>query len=376
MKYLIILILLTASIHLNAQIKADGYISVMPTRISLDQSDESFWDNVLHNRLNLSYDFSPKVIGVAQFRNRLIWGNTIKLIPGYPALINSDDGWLDMSYNIASNNSAILNMTVDRLWMDFFLGKLQIRAGRQRINWGQSMVWNPNDIFNAYSFFDLDYPEKPGIDGVRLQLFTGMASMAEGVFKIDHKNRKTMALRYRFNAVRYDWQILGGRLNDSDWIAGLGWSGHVGDAGFYGESTLLMPDEPHSDETLIMSTGIDYTFRNSLMLRGEMLYSSNLPDKVSGFSDFLSGQASLRQLSVTRYTCFASIQYPLTPLFNGTLSTMFFPGSKAWYLGPSFEYSLNQNVFLSTFLNFFFNNVDARNRTTDFQGALRLKWYL
>jgi hypothetical protein len=376
MKYLIILILLTASIHLNAQIKADGYISVMPTRISLDQSDESFWDNVLHNRLNLSYDFSPKVIGVAQFRNRLIWGNTIKLIPGYPALINSDDGWLDMSYNIASNNSAILNMTVDRLWMDFFLGKLQIRAGRQRINWGQSMVWNPNDIFNAYSFFDLDYPEKPGIDGVRLQLFTGMASMAEFDFKIDHKNRKTMALRYRFNAVRYDWQILGGRLNDSDWIAGLGWSGHVGDAGFYGESTLLMPDEPHSDETLIMSTGIDYTFRNSLMLRGEMLYSSNLPDKVSGFSDFLSGQASLRQLSVTRYTCFASIQYPLTPLFNGTLSTMFFPGSKAWYLGPSFEYSLNQNVFLSTFLNFFFNNVDARNRTTDFQGALRLKWYL
>ena len=35
-------------------------------------------------------------------------------------------------------------------------------AGRQRINWGQTFVWNVNDVFNAYSYFDFDYKERPG----------------------------------------------------------------------------------------------------------------------------------------------------------------------------------------------------------------------
>ncbi|WP_462317387.1 hypothetical protein [Marinilabilia sp.] len=221
MRYISLIILLIVSMQVKAQIKADGYLGTMPTWYYLDQMDQNLWENVVHNRINLSYDFSPSLIGVIQFRNRLIFGETVREIPGYVALINSDQGWVDMTYNLASGNSAILNMTVDRLWLDFYIGKLQVRAGRQRINWGQAMVWNPNDIFNAYSFFDFDYPERPGIDGVRLQLYTGMTSQVEGVFKIDHEQRKTMAMRYRFNAGRYDWQILGGRLHDSDWTAGL-----------------------------------------------------------------------------------------------------------------------------------------------------------
>jgi hypothetical protein len=374
-RYISLIILLIVSMQVKAQIKADGYLGTMPTWYYLDQMDQNLWENVVHNRINLSYDFSPSLIGVIQFRNRLIFGETVREIPGYVALINSDQGWVDMTYNLASGNSAILNMTVDRLWLDFYIGKLQVRAGRQRINWGQAMVWNPNDIFNAYSFFDFDYPERPGIDGVRLQLYTGMTSQVEGVFKIDHEQRKTMAMRYRFNAGRYDWQILGGRLNDSDWTAGLGWAGHIGDAGFYGEGTLLIPDDETQDETLIASTGLDYTFKNSLLLRSEFLYSSNLPQEVSGFSDFLAGQASIRNLSVTKYSLFAMAQYPFTPLFTGAMNVMTFPGTKAWYLGPSFEYSLKSNLYLTTFINLFFNENDLTGKSTDFQGAIRLKWF-
>ncbi|MFO8001826.1 MAG: hypothetical protein R6U46_11320 [Marinilabilia sp.] len=375
MRYLILIAILMTSIQLKGQIKADGYVSNMPGWYYMDQMDESFWDNTLHHRLNMSYDFSSSLIGVMQLRNRLIWGETVEQIPGYAAIIDKDEGWLDMSFNIGSGRSYVLNATIDRLWLDWNTGRFQLRTGRQRINWGQAAVWNPNDIFNAYSFFDFDYPERPGVDGIRLQYYAGMASRAEAVISIDRKNRKTMALYYRFNTGGYDWQILGGLLNDQDRTAGLGWSGHIGDAGFYGESTLLVPKAEDSEKTLITSVGANYTFNNSLLLRGELLYSSNLPREVGSFTNFLVGQASVRDLSVARYSCFASVQYPFSPLFTGTVSAMAFPGSGAWYVGPSWEYSLNSNLYLSMFLNLFRNNNPETGKTTDLQGSLRLKWY-
>ncbi|MFW5754505.1 MAG: hypothetical protein ACOCV9_06850 [Marinilabiliaceae bacterium] len=368
------LFFLTA-MQLHAQIKADGYMSLMPSWYYVDQMDQGLWDNVLHNRINMSYDFSDSFVGVLQVRNRLISGQTLKEIPGYKALIQQDEGALDMSFNPLSGDNYVLNTTIDRLWLDWYAGDFQARAGRQRINWGQAMVWNPNDLFNAYSFFDFDYPERPGIDGIRLQLFTGMASRVEAVIKMDRSNRKTMAMLYRFNAGRYDWQVLGGRLNDEDWTAGLGWSGQIGDAGFYGEGTFLIPDARENDEALIASLGGNYTFENSLQLRGEALYSSNLPKKLNTFTNFLTGEASVRSLSVARYSCFASVQYPFTPLFSGTLSAMVFPGNRAWYVGPSWEYSLDSNLYLSMFLNFFRNNPADDEASIDFQGALRLKWH-
>ncbi|RCW29814.1 hypothetical protein [Marinilabilia salmonicolor] len=373
MRTFFLIFALLISCNIRSQMKADGYLGIMPAWYHLEQLGQNLRETTIHNRINLSYDFSPTVIGVVQFRNRLIHGQTINKIPGYAAFIDNDQGFLDMSHNIASGNSAILNMTIDRLWLDFYLGKLQVRAGRQRINWGQAMVWNPNDIFNAYSFFDLDYPERPGIDGLRLQLFTGPASQLDGVFKIDSDHKKTMAMRFRFNAGRYDWQVLGGRLNDQDWTAGLGWSGHIGDAGFYGEGTLLIPD--HGEETVIASTGMNYTFKNSLLWQSEFLYSSNLSNTIDGFSNFITGQASIKNLSVTKYTIFSSVQYPFTPLFSGTLNAMHFVGTNGWYAGPSLEYSIQRNLYLSAFLNLFLNKTLQNGNTTDYLGAVRLKWF-
>ena len=36
-----------------------------------------------------------------------------------------------------------------------------------------NLVWNPNDLFNAFSFVDFDYEERPGSDALRIQKYTG-----------------------------------------------------------------------------------------------------------------------------------------------------------------------------------------------------------
>jgi hypothetical protein len=63
-------------------------------------------------------------------------------------------------------------------YLDYTAGKWQFRVGRQRINWGVNLVWNPNDVFNSFSYFDFDYEERPGSDAVRVQYYTGTTSSA------------------------------------------------------------------------------------------------------------------------------------------------------------------------------------------------------
>ena len=54
-----------------------------------------------------------------------------------------------------------------------------MRIGRQRINWGVNLAWNPNDLFNAYSLIDFDYQERSGVDAIRFQYYTGEMSSIE-----------------------------------------------------------------------------------------------------------------------------------------------------------------------------------------------------
>jgi hypothetical protein len=113
------------------------------------------------------------------------------------------------------------------VWFQYTNEKLQVTAGRQRINWGQTFVWNPNDIFNTYSYFDFDYEEKPGSDAVRVQYFLNPTSAFELAAKLDRQNKATIAGLYRFNKLNYDIQFLSGITDEQDFVAGAGWSGQI-----------------------------------------------------------------------------------------------------------------------------------------------------
>ena len=107
----------------------------------------------------------------------------VKKFPDYEQMIDEEGGYFDLGTVLISADGWFLHSAIDRAWVDYTLGKLQVRAGRQRINWGVNLVWNPNDIFNTFSYFDFDYEERPGTDAVRVQYYTGTTSSAELVYK-------------------------------------------------------------------------------------------------------------------------------------------------------------------------------------------------
>ncbi|MDD3022123.1 MAG: hypothetical protein PHX61_14260, partial [Alphaproteobacteria bacterium] len=290
----------------------NGYITNMQSFMFEDVNKAWISDNLLHNRLNFHWNSSSKLFGfTVDLRNRLISGESIKDNPNYIPASTSDKGWQKLFLNIASGNSYVLTSKIDRAYWDITLDKWQLRVGRQRINWGQCMVWNPNDLFNTYSFFDFDYIERPGSDAVRLQYYTGNTSSVEMAVKADRYNRITAAGLYRFNVSNYDIQLLAGLMNSEEYVLGAGWSGNIGNAAFTGEFSYFHPQKHFSDNTGIVavSLGSNYTFNNSLTLQAEVLYNQQ-QKRNNSFTEYYNMDLSARNLSFSKYTAMVQASYP------------------------------------------------------------------
>jgi hypothetical protein len=340
-------------------------------------------DNLFHNRLNFYWYYGNNLTTSIQFRNRFMYGQTLTTTPGYAESIDNEENFLDLSMNIFNEQSFFLNTAIDRLFLQYTAGRFVFTVGRQRINWGQTMVWNPNDVFNVQNFFDFDYPEKPGSDAVRIQYYPNYTSSLELAAKLDKNEKVTAAAYYRFNKGGYDWQIISGVLAEDDIFAGAGWAGDIEGAGFRGEMSYFHPLENYSDTSglFIASLSLDYTFSNSLYLQFETLYNMKTEGADNtGFFDFYQGTLDVKKLSFSEWNFFIQGSYPVTPLLNASLSGIYFPEVKGFYAGPSLNYSLKDNVELSFISQIFDGEFPdpltgkSIERTTLFAGFLRYKF--
>ena len=382
---LIIFLPLLGTLALHSQNKwtMDGYLSDMQSFYQID--DSWLWENTLQDRFSFMYYPNDWLSANLQFRSRVIIGNTLQKIPYYSDALGKDPGWLDMTFfsngTLGENTGYALASVIDRLWLQFTFDKLEIIAGRQRVNWGQTLVWNPNDIFNSYSYFEVDYPERPGVDAIRIQYYTGNASTIELVTKIDSSNRVTAAAYYRLNTLGFDIQFLGGIYQQEDLVLGTGWSGSLGPVSFRSEWSYFRDLDLFADTTgyLMASAGFDYTSSSSLTIQLEGLYSGFAKEMDPGrFLQLYSGSLDVKNLAFTEWSFFANISYPITPLFTGSFACIWYPELKGAYLGPSFELSLMDNLALSLILQYFTAEYDMPSGTTSREdntfAFIRLKW--
>ncbi len=339
----------TSSVSFNGYIKelTMFYKPVEPIPISATESLDYLLLNQFHNRLNFKWFASDKFTFTLEARNRLFFGQMVRKFPAYAKMIEVDNGFFDLSKTLISEDNWFLHSIVDRVYLDYTSGKWQFRAGRQRINWGINLVWNPNDVFNTYSYFDFDYEERPGTDAVKIQYYTGVTSSAELVYKIGNSADSTaIAGMFRFSKFNYDFQFMGGWVG-KDMVMGGGWSGDIKGGGFRGEFTWFIPRDKTDMtdyEAFVASVSGDYTFKNSLYLHGSILFNSHGTTGDAGGRDFLTANdISAKMLSLGKYNLFGQVSYPFTPLFSGNFSVMFNPCDKSSYLGPSLTYSLGNN---------------------------------
>lgn len=375
-------ILLFIPLIINAQdsipkrLSLNGYIS--NTQSFMFDKWDGDWtsDNLIHNRLNFQWNNrNGNWNAVVELRNRLFSGESVEIIPGYAKMVESDNGYKRLSFNIASGKSYLINSKIDRAYISYNKDRFRMKIGRQRINWGQCITWNPNDLFNSSSFFDFDYIEKPGSDALRIQYFASSTSALDISAKVDNQNKATIAALYRFNRLNYDIQIIGGLLSENDYVIGAGWSGEIKGASFRGEVSYFQPKNNFTDTTgvLVVSLGSEYSFPNSFRVQYEILYNKIKGTEVRNFAEFYTMNLSAKKLSFTDLSMLLEGSYPITPLFNATLSVMYLPKIKGYFIGPTLSYSLTENIEFSLIAQSFSGEIIKGERDNSYLGFLRLK---
>ena len=338
---------LAASAQDNWMVK--GYIKGLTAMQTIDDNGEMALENTVHNRFDINWFINDNFTFTAGLRNRIIIGNNVSLIPGYADYVSRDYGYLDLSWVWAEGTSWIGVSQLDRFMLDYTTGNLQITLGRQRINWGQTFVWNPNDLFNTYSYFDFDYEEKPGSDALRLQYYIGESSKLEWSTSLNSESELTSVLLYRFNTKGYDIQFLGGVYTETDYVIGGGFSGSISGGGFSGEMTYFHPmDEPNDGGKVTATIHYDYTFKNSLNLQFEALYNGFGADNFSnGIGDVIFQDLSPKNLFPTKIAFLGSGGYDVSPLFRVMLAGMYGPDGNFLYVGPTLTYSISNSMELA-----------------------------
>ncbi len=331
------------------QFEISGYVNDMPSVIMQSPDNEWLWENLIHNRLNFDWQINTNWRIDAGMRNRLMIGNITEQ-PGYAENIGFDNGWMDMSWNIVDERNVLLNTTFDRLYLTFGKNKWDLKLGRQRINWGQTLVWNPNDIFNTYSFFDFDYVERPGCDAFRGTYYHNETSSTELAASIDYSDKVTVAMLHHWNLKNTDYQVMGGMLTESDVVIGGAVSSDFKGINIRTELSYFQPIKNFTDTSgvISVSVGLDYLFKNSLMLQTEVLYN-NVGNTFSreGLLALYTAPLSAKYLSVCDWNIFVQASYPFTSRLSASLSGMSFIDIQSFYTGLSIDYSILENLDFS-----------------------------
>ncbi|MGV6846423.1 MAG: hypothetical protein ACWA42_09900 [Lutibacter sp.] len=370
-----ILLIFSCLIVVNAQenYSLSGYVKGLSS-IQFTNVSKTFVENTIHNRFDFNWYATNKVTITAGLRNRFIFGSSINQFPNYASYLGEDSGFLNLT-DVWLNKNATIGITqIDRLFIDYTSGKFEVTVGRQRINWGQAFVWNPSDLFNTYSYFDFDYEEKPGSDAIRMQYYLSETSKLELTTTVDIHKKMTSALLYKWNAHKYDFQLLTGIFSQTDWVLGAGWSGSILGGGFNGEVTYFHSiDSSKNSNKFTAVVHYDYIFKNSLSLQFEMLYNGfGSNNSSNSLESFTLMRLNAKNLFPAKTAFFGSVSYPISPLFTALFSSIIAQSGALVYVGPTLTYSLSNNKELAIVGQFY----QLKNRTLINGGAVfaRLKW--
>lgn len=334
-------------LQLSGYLKDMQAVYYLETPVQLGEQHLSWTTcNLVHHRLNLNWYATDALHLSAGIRNRWMTGPLVRQVPAYAEAMAHEEGWMRLRWNLMSGKGYVLNAQLDRLSVDYTWRQFQLRVGRQRINWGMSLVWNPNELFNAFSFTDFDYEERPGCDALQFTWYTSGQSNLEVVARTDSSRSLTLASRYVFNHRDWDIQVLAGTMIN-DVVFGGGCTGAVGLVSIRSEGTVFIPINGASPTAVSATLSADRTLENHLYLHAAYLYNS-LGGRGSGNRPLFdpSNNLSAKMLSTGKHEIFAQTAYPLTPLINLGGACLLNPIDGSAYLSTNLSISLLDDLEL------------------------------
>lgn len=358
-------------------ISVRGYMKNLGIINFTDNASSMYATNLYHNRVNLKiYPVSSFTIA-AEVRTRLFISEQQRFMPDYGKILGIDDGLVDLSFTLVDKYPVVLHTMLDRLYLDWQNEKWQVRLGRQRLNWGINLAWNPNDIFNTYNFLDFDYEERPGADALKVLYNLSSFSNIEVAFSPSRDKEKMVgAIKYAFNKCSYDFQVMAGNYQ-RDVFIGFGWAGNIKNAGFKGEVSYFHDWNDRTFKSVAVSGSItaDYAFKKGWYMAGAFLYNNTATDQLFSATQLFAFNLSPKMLMPARYNFLIQTMKQFTPASTGSLSVIYSPRLNMLILNPYVSYSVVNNLDLDlTVQTFFANNFQKQFKPLGNSVNLRLRW--
>lgn len=329
--------------------------------------------HLVHNRLNLKWKPGSTFSAGTEIRNRFYQGSDVKNTPNFGRRLRNENEAVNLSVIWHQNRTNVLHTNVERLWLEYRQPSWNLRAGRQRINWGMTVTWNPNDIFNTYNFLDFDYEERSGSDALRGQYSISDNSGIEAAVALSgEKNEAIAAIKYAINHKGYDLQFISG-LFHQHFTAGAGWAGSIDDIGYKGEVQIFTANKD-TGGSFNLTMELDYVFKKGWYVNGGMLYNHNGLSHPEQDWSHTSFKISPLNLMPARWNILAGTSKEFSPLFNGSLTVVYSPAVNMLILFPSFRYNLFPNIDIDFVWQSFFAQVQHKFQSISNTVFLRAKW--
>lgn len=378
-------LLLLSGTKLNAQeedsswlkdhVSLNGYVKWLHTA-SFAEGSDLLTHNFLHNRLNLKGHFGNSLVATVEVRNRFFYGETVRLNPGFGEMVDIDNGLVDLSFLPLDERSAVFHTIVDRAYLTYNYKDWEIDIGRQRVNWGINLAWNPNDLFNAYNLVDFDYQERPGSDAIRIQHYSPSSVAEIAIRPGESLDEMVIGGLYKFYKVGYDFQVIVANYY-TDLALGLGWAGNIKNAGFKGEATYFQPRESFQQEgALSASMTFDYAFKSGVYVNVAGLYNSLGSSEGFGLNatQFTTGTLSAKNLMPSKVSSFAQVSGALNSVISASGAVIFLHGMDILFVMPSVAASISNDWDVDLTGQVFFGDQSGTFRNLGNSVFLRFRW--
>lgn len=359
----------------DARLEFHGYVKNMQSALFTDQSGSLVTGNLVHARANLKWEIARDLYLRAESRNRVLYGEQVKQIKDFGKYLDADNGLVDLSYNVVDDTALVFNTTLDRLLLNWSDSKWDVTVGRQRINWGVNLVWNPNDIFNVFNYLDFDYEERPGSDALRIQHFRGKSAFELAYKLSDRKKEQTGALMHKVNFRKYDIQNLAG-IYFQDIVIGTGWAGAIKNTGFKGEASYFHPYRNIADTSGVLSASLsfDRSFKMNYFAMVSYLYNSRGKGTLKSMGELTGTVLSAKKLMPFGHTFFVQAGKSFSPLVSASMAFIYSPMNNTLIVLPFLTVSVADDWELALVGQSFFSQVNGSYRTLGNGIFIRLRW--
>ena len=162
--------------------------------------------------------------------------------------LEDDRRLFDLTTRLEEDDDLVWYHRLDRLYLSWNPGPMDIRVGRQAVTWGNGMIFNPMDLFNPFSPTDVERDYKIGDDMLSIETTGPFGHLHFLVVPrrdpADHhvsRDYSSVAVKYHAATGALEWDAMVG-LHCRDFVAGAGVIGYLGGAAWRLDAVLTVPD--------------------------------------------------------------------------------------------------------------------------------------